>query len=392
MQWSLRIGRVNGVPVEAHWLLALLVGWVAYAGWDRGGWAGLLGSTGLLVGAFASVLVHEIAHTLQAQAINYPVRRIVLWPFGGLALLGRLPERPRDELRIALAGPLVNLGLGLIFAGLTGIWFSTNLITSAPRFELQLVLLRGGPPIPYGLVMLALTNFGLALFNLVPAFPFDGARVLRSLLALVLARRRATRVVASLGWAIGLLCLLAGAALARGFGSAAMVTTLLIGITALLGTSAEEMAERQRLMLRGIPVRAAVRQPTWTLAPGDPLTPALAAVLKPLGHWPLLPVLEEARVVGLLPQRSLAAALAQPGLTTVAEVMLPPGARLEADTDLWSAQQALEDAAHDALPVYDGEQLHGMLTAADIRATLLEPSAMLRIQPSQLIAAGQTSL
>jgi len=118
MQWSLRLGRVNGVPVEAHWLLALLVGWVAYTGWASAGLAGLVSNTALLVAGFACILVHEIAHTLQAQAINLPVRRIGLLPFGGLAQLGRLPERPPDELRIALAGPLVNLGLGLIFAAL----------------------------------------------------------------------------------------------------------------------------------------------------------------------------------------------------------------------------------------------------------------------------------
>lgn len=392
MQWSLRLGRVNGVPVEAHWLLGLLLAWVAYTGWSRAGLSGLVSSTGLLVAGFASILVHEIAHTLQAQAINFPVRRILLLPLGGLALLGRLPERPREELRIALAGPVVNLGLGLIFSALAGLYFSANRIAGAPAFELRLVLLRGGPALPYALVMLALTNLGLAVFNLVPAFPFDGGRVLRSLLALALPRPTATRAVARLGWLLGILCLLVGAALARRFGNAAMLTTLLVGVTALLGTSAEEMFERQTAMLRNLPVRAAVRQPTWTLAPSDALTPALAAALKQLGHLPLLPVVAEARVVGLLPQHALAAALAQPGPVTVAQVMLPIGAHLDADADLWTAQQALGDTDHDALPVYDGEQLHGMLTAADIRATLLEPSAMLRIQPAQLISAGQPSL
>jgi len=157
MQWSLRLGRVNGVPVEAHWLLALLVGWVAYTGWASAGLAGLVSNTALLVAGFACILVHEIAHTLQAQAINLPVRRIGLLPFGGLAQLGRLPKRLPDELRIALAGPLVNLGLGLIFAALAGLWFSADSIAGSLEFELQLVLLRGGPPLPYGLVLLALT-------------------------------------------------------------------------------------------------------------------------------------------------------------------------------------------------------------------------------------------
>src|SRR5690242_20105893 len=142
--WSVRLGRVNGVPVEAHWLLALVVGWVAYAGYTHSGLPGLLSATGLLLAGFASVLVHEIAHTLQAQAINFPVRRIWLLPFGGLALLGRLPERPREELRIALAGPLVNLGLGLVFAALLGLWFGFNSVAGTPNFELHRLLLRRG--------------------------------------------------------------------------------------------------------------------------------------------------------------------------------------------------------------------------------------------------------
>ena len=389
MRWSVRLGRVNGVPVEAHWLLAGLLAWAAYSGWTRGGWAGLLATTGLLLAGFGCILVHEIAHTVQAQAINFPVRRIWLLPLGGLALLGRLPERPREELPIALAGPVVNLGLGLIFAALAGLYFSANPIRSAPEFELRLVLLRGGPPLPYGLVMLALTNLGLCVFNLVPAFPFDGARVLRSLLALMVGHARATRVVAGLGWVVGLGCLLAGAALARRFGTAAMLTVLLVGLTSILGTSAEELFERQRQTLRHLPVRAAVPQPTLTLAPGDPLTPALAAALAPAAHLALLPVVEQARVVGLLPRRAVTAALAEASPTaTVADLMVPTGRWLDADADLWSAHQALGDDAHATLPVLDGEHLHGMLTAADIRATLLEPAAMLRIQPSQLISAG----
>ncbi len=393
MQWSLRLGRVNGVPVEAHWLLALLVGAVAYTGWVRAGLAGLVSNTALLLVAFACVLIHEIAHTLQAQAINFPVRRIWLLPLGGLAQLGRLPEHPQEELRIALAGPLVNLGLGLIFAALAGLWISANTIVGPLEFEVRLVLLRGGPPLPYGLLMLALTNLGLAAFNLVPAFPFDGARLLRSLLALVLSRSQATQIVVRLGWAIGLLCLLAGAAVARPFGLTGLITVIGLGLTAVLGTSAEELFERQVVVLRSLPVRAAVRQPTVVLSPTDPVTPALAATLKQLGHLPpLMPVLDQGRLVGLLPTRALAAAVARPAPVTVAEVMLPTASRLDADTDLWTAQLALADAAQGSLPVFDGEQLHGMLTAADIRATVLEPSVLLPIQPAQLISAGQPSL
>src|SRR5215468_6325240 len=107
MRWSLRLGQVNGAPVEVHWLFAPLLAWVAYVGWSEAGPLGLLYTTGLLVATFACILLHEVGHTVQAQAVNIPVRRIVLLPFGGLAQLARVPEKPGDELRVAVAGPLV---------------------------------------------------------------------------------------------------------------------------------------------------------------------------------------------------------------------------------------------------------------------------------------------
>ncbi|MEP7358114.1 MAG: site-2 protease family protein, partial [Anaerolineales bacterium] len=118
MRWSFRLGRVNGVPVEIHWLFALLVAWAALDGWDHGQAAGLLYSTGLLLAVFACILLHEIGHSLQAQALGIAVHRILVMPFGGLAQLSHIPDRPQDELRVAAAGPAVNVGLAVVAGAL----------------------------------------------------------------------------------------------------------------------------------------------------------------------------------------------------------------------------------------------------------------------------------
>ena len=258
MRWSFRLGRVNGVPVEIHWLFALLVLWSAGEGWSRGRVAGLLYSSGLLLAVFGCILLHEIGHSLQAQALGIAVRRIVVMPFGGLAQLAHIPERPRDELRVAAAGPVVNLALALLAGGP----LLVILPAAAPGLPLSAafrqIILRAEPGPAHFLTYLALINAGLVVFNLLPAFPLDGGRIARSLLALVIPRELATRMVAGLGWTLGIACVLLGLAVVRGWGTAASVSLTFIGLTALLGTGAEEMFERGHIALQGIPVRAAV--------------------------------------------------------------------------------------------------------------------------------------
>jgi Zn-dependent protease/predicted transcriptional regulator len=391
MRWTVRLGLVRGVPVEAHWLLVLLLAWAAYNGWERGGPPGLASSTGLLAGVLASILIHEIAHTAQAQALGVPVRRILLLPFGGLAQLGRLPDRAGEELRVALAGPAANLGLALLCAGLAGASAGAGWPALAPANALRLVLLRGEPTPLYWLTYLALVNASLALFNLVPAFPFDGARALRSVLGLVIPRGQATRMVGALGWMVGLASLLLGASVARRLGTPVAASLVFIGLMAVLGTSAEDLLERQLASLRRISAGAAVRQPTWVLGPEDRLTRELAASLEGKGYA-ALPVVVEARVVGLLTRQDLLKARALAEAPRVQQVMRTDFARVPAQADLWQAQQLMAGAGSDSLPVLDGELLQGMLSSADIRAATLQPPTRLRVESPQLIPAGEPSL
>jgi len=415
MRWSLRLGHIRGVPVEVHWLFFLLLGWVALTGWldaagpiqlpevsalDRAsaatlmrvGYTGLLGAGGavsLLLLVYACVLVHEIGHTLHAQALGIPVRRIWLLPIGGLAQLARLPERPLDELRVAVAGPAANLGLALIFGALTVLGVMVGPQGLSPRALLQTAVTSIPPTLLGVLFYLALANAGIALFNVLPAFPMDGGRILRSFLALILPRPWATRLVTALGWLLGLAFVLGGLFMARTWGMATAFSFTLVGGFVLLGAGAEQALEHSRSKLRGIIVRAAVRQPTWVLSPTDQLTPSLATSAFTLGQ-PVLPVVVSERLVGLLTRQDLAAALERvadaPRL--VAHVMRTQFAYVRADEDLWHAHLLLTGAELGALPVLEGETLYGMLTPADIHNARFGLLSALRGETPNFIFSG----
>ncbi len=381
--------------MEVHWLFLLLLGWVALTGWLEGarpissnldgssvaalpdmaysGLVGAIGAVGLMLLVYACVLVHEVGHSLHAQALGIPVRRIWLLPIGGLAQLARLPERPLDELRVAVAGPAANLGLALIFGALTALGLMVGPPGVSPRAALQSVVTPtslGAPSLLGALFYLTLANTGIALFNLLPAFPMDGGRILRSLLALALPRPWATRLVTALAWLFGLAFIGAGLFMARVWGVAAAFSLMLVGGFVMLGASAEQALERSRSKLRGITVRAAVRQPTWVLAPTDSLSPSLADSAFRLGQS-VLPVVVSDRLVGLLTRQDLTAALERaadlPRL--VAHVMRTQFAYVRADEDLWHAHLLLMGTELAALPVLEGEILYGMLTPADISET-----------------------
>jgi len=376
---------VNGAPVEIHWLFGLLLAWTAYAGWSQDRLPGLIYTTSLLLVTFACVLLHEIGHTLAAQAIGLPVRRIVLLPFGGLAQLAHMPEHAIDELRVAAAGPVVNVGLSLVCAALLVVWLMGS-GTPLPSWQrLGYDITRGQPGGVHFLASLTFVNAGLVVLNLLPAFPLDGGRILRSGLALFLSRQLATRIVVRAGWVLGGLSLLLATSAGRLWGQGTAISLLIVGIAAIVGAGAEESFQRSQAALAGVPVRAAVRQPTWILQPAQVLTPLLLKTMDGLKRttWP---VVSEAQLVGLVTRRELAAARKTRAPVTVGSLMRRDFAQVAVDADLWRAQQLMFGAGQEALPVLDGDRLCGLLTAADIRAAFVAPPVPVPGETPQLLS------
>jgi len=194
MKWSWKIGEYKGIGVYIHATFLLIIIWVAYLHWDAGqSLAETINGIIFVLAIFACVVLHEFGHALTAQKYNIKTRDITLLPIGGVARLERMPDDPRQELYVALAGPAVNV----VIAAAIFIWL---MITSALEPVTSLTVTSGS-----FLERLMIVNIFLVLFNMLPAFPMDGGRVTRALLAMRMDYARATHIAANLGQGMALL-------------------------------------------------------------------------------------------------------------------------------------------------------------------------------------------
>jgi len=239
MKWSWRIGRFAGIDVFIHATFLLLVGFVGISYWlQTKTAAGTLEGIGFLLALFGSVVLHEYGHALTARRYGIKTRDITLLPIGGVARLERMPDKPVQEFWVALAGPAVNVLIGvLLFAYL----FLTK--TFVPLNGLSLT---SGP----FLERLLSVNISLVVFNLLPAFPMDGGRVLRSALAMRMDYTRATHIAANIGQGMAFL-----------FGLVGLFTNPFLVFIALfvwIGAQQEASMAQMKSALGGIPVQRAM--------------------------------------------------------------------------------------------------------------------------------------
>jgi Zn-dependent protease len=201
MNSSWKIGNAFGIGVYVHWTFAILPALGFYSGWTRGGMSQGLFSLAVLIAICACVVLHELGHALMARWFCIDTRDITLYPIGGVARLERLTTRPAEELLIAVAGPLVNVIIAVLIA------FVLMFATAAIGQRASLFTFIPSPEAtPSNFVKtLLLANFGLVIFNMLPAFPMDGGRVLRAMLALVMDYVRATEIAFYIGVAMACL-------------------------------------------------------------------------------------------------------------------------------------------------------------------------------------------
>jgi len=356
MKWSWRIARIAGIDLYVHVTFLILVGWVALSHYlARQSPADAFTGVAFIFSLFAIVVLHELGHALTARRFGIPTRDITLLPIGGVARLDRMPQDPKQELLVALAGPAVNVVLAAI---------------------LFVVLELGEGLAAYGQVVrvggsfldqLFWVNVSLAVFNLLPAFPMDGGRVLRGLLALRMDYLRATQIAAGIGQAMAVL-----------FGFVGLFTNPFLVFIALfvwLGAAGEASMVQMRSALAGIPVQKAMVTDFRTLAPHDQLGRAVDYVLA--GFQQDFPVVEEGRVVGVLTRSDLLNALARRGKEVrVGDVM-------QRDIETGGPRDMLEGVlgrlqrrrCH-TLPVVQNGQLVGLVTADNLGELLMIEQAL----------------
>jgi len=285
MKWAWHLGRPFGIDVYIHATFTLLLLWVGVSAYAATGTlAGAAGGIVFFILVFATVVLHEFGHALTARRFGIATRDITLLPIGGVARLERMPEKPAQEMLVALAGPAVNA----VIAAVLYLWLVATgrplVVDEAQWFDAATLPTR-----------LLWVNVMLAGFNLVPAFPMDGGRVLRAALALRGDYLWATQTAARLGQAIALLLGV--------FGLFFNPLLTFVALFVWIGAAAEASAVQARSALEGVPVEAAMVTRFEALRADDPLAAAAAQLLA--GSQVDFPVLEDGVLVGILTRAAL---------------------------------------------------------------------------------------
>lgn len=357
MRWSIDIARVSGIKVRLHVTFILLLVWIGFAHYSEGGWPAALQGIAFIVAIFGSVLLHEFGHALAARRYGIATPDITLLPIGGVARLERLPDEPREELVVAIAGPLVNvLIVAVLLAGL----YLTGHIEVLARFDLI-----GGD----FFAQLLLVNVWLVLFNLIPAFPMDGGRILRALLASRLGFARATNIAASVGQAFAFFFVLLG------FFSNPML--IFIGMFVYMGAAGEASSAQLRDFAESVPVASVMLTDVRALYEDTPLGDAVEALLR--GTQREFPIVNRGgQVEGMLCREDVIQALRHRGphvpVDKVMQTRLP---LLNGSDMLHRVFPAMQSGNHAALAVVDHEGvLVGLLTRDSLAEAMMVQSAI----------------
>jgi stage IV sporulation protein FB len=357
MSWSLNIGSIAGTQVRVHITFLLFLGWIFFASYTAGGsqeaWSGL---TFMLL-LFACVLAHEFGHIFTARAFGVKTPDVTLLPIGGLARLERIPEEPHQEFLIAIAGPLVNVVIAFGLVLLAGAHLDTSVLSAVESSKASLV------------DRLAVVNLFLALFNMIPAFPMDGGRVLRALLATRLGFVRATEIAAFIGQ---------GLAFALGFaGLFGNPLLIFIAIFVYLAASGEAHSVAMRAISRGVPVGTAMMTRYATLTADKDVEDAVKTLLDTSqSEFPIVD--GDGKPVGLLGRADIIRALKERGPDAkVADAMTSPVPTVGHNRCLDEAFRLLQEKSAPAVAVVDpAGRLVGLVTSETVGEMMMLHQAL----------------
>jgi Zn-dependent protease len=356
MRGSIKIAVIAGIGIYLHWTFALLMVWLFMAGLIQGGTLAVtLLPLAFVLSLFACVLLHELGHALTAKRFGIKTRDITLLPIGGLARLERIPEKPMQEFLVAIAGPLVNLIIAAIL--------------------FIVIAAQGGSPIPSQsqlsyrefLPRLLSVNLFLVAFNLLPAFPMDGGRILRALLAVRMGRRRATAIAAQVGQFMAVL-----------FGIVGFLYSpllIFIAIFVYIGAQAEAELVETTSLIEGLQVKDAMMTRFRTLTPQDTLQTAVSELLA--GSQEDFPIVSNEEIKGVLRRQDLIQGLANGGREkAVADLASRDCPTVELTDSLERTVERMRRDGCKTLPVFDAGRIVGLLTLENIAELVMVRSAL----------------
>ena len=348
MKGSFKLGSIAGIGIFIHWSFTLLIAYIVYSNYRAGHNAEqIMWAVIFILSIFVTVFLHELGHALAAKKYNIKTKDITILPIGGLARLERIPEKPKEELIVAIAGPAVNIALALI----------TGLFITLPEIKELTIQLSGGVNQSNFFLNFFIVNIWLAIFNLIPAFPMDGGRVLRAILSMKVERHVATKIAARIGQ------LLAVGFIFLGFYSNPFL--IFIGLFIILGAQGEVEMTKAGFMLRGIFVKDIVMKHYETIDENDIVENAVKQLLN--GQCKNFLVTSQNNPVGSLSRDEIIEALSNNGnRATIHAVMNKSPLRLSVQEPIEAAYQKMLGNKNGLAIVYDNQQFVGVLDLENI--------------------------
>lgn len=358
MRWSLNMGKIFGINFRIHVTFFLLLLFIFISVQNQHGFNKALLSTLFICSVFVCVLIHEIGHSLIARRFGKEAKSITLLPIGGVATMEEMPEKPAQEILMSIIGPLINLVIAGILYLFVGHWSgigAPNLQPDSARMFFS------------GLIGV---NIMLAIFNMIPAFPMDGGRVLRGILAMRMDYLTATSAAVSVGQALAMVFIL--------FGIFFNWWLALIGLFLYIGAGTEKQQVLLRSFLHQVPVSEAMTTDFRSLRPDERLSSALEHFYH--GCQDDFPVIGDAGIEGILTRHQILASISQKGPDTlIVDVMDKSFASVSSNMLLDDVYKKLSASEKTAVAVIDDRTVKGMICLDGISRYIMIESALRRI-------------
>jgi Zn-dependent protease/predicted transcriptional regulator len=354
MRWSISIGRVFGITLRLHVTFLIFLAFIAYGGFQDAGATGAGWAVAMFGTIFACIALHELGHSVVAQQLGVQVKSITLLPIGGIAALRNIPENPWHEIAITVAGPMVNAAIACALIPFTGI--PSHLLLVEMPHDLHGLLLS-----------LAQANITLFLFNFIPAFPMDGGRLLRAVLALVVPYRQATTIAATVGQGMAILFVLVGLKFS--------FWLVIIGAFIFMGAEGEDRAVRMRSVLHDLDVEDVMSRDFAVLSPADPVARGIEMIYQT--GQDNFPVIQEGQLLGVVTRPALVEAMnAYGSALSVGQIMNPHAPVISPREKVVRVYEEIINGANTSAIVVDDGRLVGVLSPDNVSRYLLVQSSI----------------